>query len=95
MPYLIAGTCYVCTETRRCRRYVNGWRCSRHAPDVPVPDPERTLAAIRGERLSLAEMLNPLAIEGASDVLKKRPGGYVSRQRAAKIAAGTQERQHR
>jgi hypothetical protein len=89
MAYLRAGTCYTegC-QRLEARRFVNAWRCPEHAPHQPTPDPARTAAALRkaGGRV---DRLGPYAIKGGSDILKERPGGYVSRQRAQRIAAGT------
>jgi hypothetical protein len=91
MTYLVRGTCYApgC-DGRAGGRYVNGWLCAEHRPDAPEPDPGRTLAALRtfvdGGRQ---------ARKGGSDIVKERPGGYVSRQRAERIGQGTAPRQER
>ena len=95
-PYLVAGTCYHC-DAPSVGRWINAELCGAHSPEVPEPDPTRNLAALRkaaGQEGRVAQ-LSPFAVKGGSDITKERPGGYVSRQRAARIAAGTTERQRR
>lgn len=86
-----------CDQRTDGRRYLNGRYCTEHAPKQPDVDPARTAAGLRkaaGLR-SRAGQLSPYAVKGGSDIVKERPGGYVSRQRAERIAQGTAERQHR
>jgi len=91
VTYLEAGTCYAvgCPDWAE-GRYLRGWFCAAHRPDVPVPDPARTLAGMR----SFVDGARQ-ARKGGSDILKDRPGGYVSRQRAERIGQGTAPRQER
>jgi hypothetical protein len=93
VTYLVPGSCYIvdCPSTKA-RRYVNEWLCEDHAPEVPVPDPDRTLSAIR-IRTGRTSILSPFAVKGGTDLAKEKTGGYVSRERAARIAAGTAPRQ--
>ena len=95
MTYLQPGTCYRagCPELPA-RRYVNEWLCRSHEPERVEPDPERTRDALIAAAGRL-DLLGPFAVKGGTDIVKSRPGGYVSRQRAERIAAGTAERQHR
>lgn len=70
------------------RRYLNGPACDQHSPWALAGhkdprtqiDPERTNTAMR---ISSASVWSP----GGTDIDKLKPGGYVSRQRAQKIAA--------
>ena len=86
-----------CDQRTDGRRYLNGRYCTEHAPKSPTPDPERTADGLR--RLAGIQRrsyrLSPYAVKGGSDIVKERPGGYVSRQRAERIGNGTAERQHR
>jgi hypothetical protein len=95
VTYLQPETCYRagCSELPA-RRYINEWLCPTHEPERVEPDLSRTLDALvaAGGR---QDHLGPFAVKGGSDIVKSRPGGYVSRQRAERIAAGTTERQHR
>lgn len=86
---MTAGSCWAldCLSTDT-RRYLNGPACDQHAPWAhagrPAPwtqvDPARTDAAMRISSASTWVM-------GGTDIDKTRPGGYVSRQRAIKLAA--------
>lgn len=98
MPYLKQGSCYAADcDAPAARRQLNGWFCEHHGTVSPTPDPDRTLTALRAAAGIQAEtsMLSPWARKGGSDILKERPGGYVSRQRAERIGNGTAKRQTR
>lgn len=75
------------------RRYLNADACPDHTPariagnrePATMVDPARTDAAMRIMHTS------PWA-KGGTDLDKEKPGGYVSKQRAARIAAEYQAR---
>lgn len=75
------------------KRYLNAFACSEHTPakmaghpEPPISDPTRTEKAMR-------KLATPKWAKGGTDLNKERPGGYVSRQRAEKIASGQTPRQ--
>ena len=98
MTYLQTGTCYAegC-RNHAARRHTNAWLCPDHAPNPPTPDPARTFTGLMKAAglTARSSQLSPWALKGGSKILKDRPGGYVSKQRAQRIADGTAERQHR
>lgn len=83
-----AGECWIvsCTRTDT-RRYIIGPACDEHAPWAfaghknprTQRDPARTEKALRVAP-------TPLFQKGGTDLDKEKPGGYMSRQRAMKIA---------
>jgi len=47
------GSCATCGCRAPARYYLVGWRCAEHGPPaVPVPDPNRTAAALLASRTS-------------------------------------------
>lgn len=72
-----------CRETQL-RRYLNGWFCASHTPAAMAGHAEphgQDASWIGRSRQTLP------GARGGSDINKERPGGYVSRQKAARIAA--------
>jgi hypothetical protein len=74
--------CHVCGDSNA-RGYLNFWACPEHTPakaaNRPEP-PEGGGAWVLESRRTLP------SARGGSDLDKERPGGYVSRQRAERIA---------
>lgn len=67
------------------RRYLQGERCPQHTPAAEAGRPEPPVS-LSGEWVTRSRQTLPSA-KGGSDLNKERPGGYMSRQRAEKIAA--------
>lgn len=86
---MTAGTCIAleCGSTET-RRYTTGPACSAHSPwgIAGRPDPTSLIDPERTDR-ALRVAVTPLWAKGGTDIDKEKPGGYVSRQRATKIAA--------
>lgn len=82
----MTGVCWslVCDSTDT-RRYLNGPACPEHTPArfAGHPEPGRTAD---GSWIAGSRRTSTWA-KGGTDINKERPGGYVSRQRAVKIAA--------
>lgn len=81
-----AGECWAKTcDSTETRRYLIGPACALHTPAALAsrPEPEhqvdysRSAAAIR-------RAPTPAWTKGGTDLNKERPGGYMSRQRAAR-----------
>lgn len=70
------------------KRYLNSIACPEHAPWAIAGrlDPATQIDPARTEK-ALRIRPTPIWAKGGTDINKERPGGYVSRQRAQKIAA--------
>lgn len=83
------GKCWFieCNRTDT-RIYIIGPACDQHAPWAIAGhvDPSTQIDPTRCEDV-LRIMPTPLYAKGGTDIDKLKPGGYVSRQRAVKIAA--------
>lgn len=86
---MTAGPCYTprCESTDT-RRYLTGPHCDPHSPwgIAGRPDPRTQIDPTRREDV-LRVAPTPEFAKGGTDINKERPGGYVSRQRAVKLAA--------
>jgi hypothetical protein len=67
-------------------RYLNGTYCPAHTPAATAGHPEPGRTAGDGGWINRT-WHTPTYAKGATDINKERPGGYMSRQRAVKIAA--------
>lgn len=80
-----AGECWakacVSTETRR---YLVGPACALHTPAALAGRPEPGATA-DGSWIAKSQPTSHYA-KGGTDINKERPGGYMSRQRAQRIA---------
>lgn len=70
------------------RLYIIGPACDQHAPWAITgrKDPRTQIDQTRTEP-AMRIAPTPLYAKGGTDIDKLKPGGYVSRQRAVKIAA--------
>lgn len=75
-------------ESTTTRRYLNGPACDQHSPWALAgrPDPRTQVDPARTDAAMRVTSATPWAM-GGTDLGKTRPGGYISRQRAQKIAA--------
>lgn len=78
------------------RLYLVGHACPEHTPAALAgrPEPDTQIDPARTDK-AMRIMPTPHWSKGGTDLNKERPGGYVSRQRAQKIADGTTPRQAR
>lgn len=65
--------------------YLGGPACPQHTPAAMYGRPEPT-GGDRGNWIA-SSPLTGIWVKGATDINKERPGGYMSKQRAQKIAA--------
>lgn len=83
---MTAGPCWALTCDRTdTKRYLNGPACPDHTPATFANRPESGLTADASWVATSRQ--TPIWAKGGTDLDKERPGGYVSRQRAVKIAA--------
>lgn len=70
------------------RRYLNSDACDQHSPWAIAgrPDPRTQIDPDLTDSARRISSASPWT-EGATDLDKRKPGGYMSRQRAKKIAA--------
>lgn len=86
---MTAGLCItvVCASTDT-RLYLNGPACDQHSPWARGgrPDPRTQIDPNLTDSARRISSASPWT-EGATDLDKKKPGGYTSKQRAIKLAA--------
>lgn len=86
---MTVGTCAVpgCSSTET-RRYTTGPACASHSPwgHAGRPDPTTLIDPARTDAALRITSASPWVM-GGTDVDKLKPGGYVSKYRAEKIAA--------
>jgi hypothetical protein len=75
-------------QSTNTRAYITGPACDQHAPWAHAArvDPRTQIDPAHTEK-ALRKQATPLWAKGATDIAKERPGGYMSKQRAERIAA--------